>query len=104
IRLLHQDGSGGNLANYTYTYDLASRVTSEVLNGVTTSYSYDVTDQLTNDGTTAFSYDLTGNRTMAGYQTGTGNQLTNDGLWTYTYNQEGCLTKKSKGALAETWV
>jgi hypothetical protein len=29
------------LANYTYTYHLASRLTTEVLNGTTTTYQYD---------------------------------------------------------------
>jgi RHS repeat-associated protein len=40
---------------------------------------------------------------MTGYATGAGNQLTNDGTYTYTYDNEGNLTKKSKGAAAETW-
>src|SRR5262249_55488008 len=37
-------------------------------------------------------------------QTGPGNRLTNDGTWTYTYDDAGNLTKKSKGASAETWT
>jgi RHS repeat-associated protein len=41
---------------------------------------------------------------MTGYKTGTGNQLQNDGTYTYTYDQEGNLTKKSKGANADTWT
>jgi RHS repeat-associated protein len=41
---------------------------------------------------------------MAGYTTGTANELTNDGTWTYTYDAVGNLTKKSKGASAETWT
>jgi RHS repeat-associated protein len=102
--LQHLNGSSSNLANYTYTYDLASRVTSETLNGTTTSYSYDATDQLTNDTTTTYSYDGTGNRTMTGYQTGTGNQLLNDGTWAYTFDSEGNEIKKSKGSSAETWT
>jgi RHS repeat-associated protein len=102
--LQHLNGSSSNLANYTYTYDLASRVTSETLNGTTTSYSYDSTNQLTNDSTTTYSYDGTGNRTMTGYQTGTGNQLLNDGTWAYTFDSEGNEIKKSKGANAETWT
>jgi hypothetical protein len=59
---------------------------------------------LTNDSTATYTYDGTGNRTMSGYQTGTGNQLLNDGTWTYTYDGEGALVKKSKGANAETWT
>src|SRR6266852_4285500 len=100
----HQNGSSTVLANYTYTYDAASRVTAEKLNGTATSYSYDNTSQLTNDGTNAYSYDANGNRTMTGYTIGTGNQLTNDGVYTYTYDKEANLTKKSKGATAETWT
>src|SRR5262249_13107114 len=38
------------------------------------------------------------------YQTGSANRMTNDGTYTYTYNDEGNLTKKSKGALDETWT
>src|SRR5262245_44009529 len=47
---------------------------------------------------------MTPNRTMTGYATGAGNRLTNDGVYTYTYDDEGNLTKKSKGASAETWT
>jgi hypothetical protein len=51
-----------------------------------------------------FEYDANGNRTMSGYATGTGNRMTNDGVYTYTYDDEGNVTKKSKGASAETWT
>jgi YD repeat-containing protein len=102
--LQHQNSSGGNLLNFTYTYDPASRVTTEVLNGSTTTYSYDATNQLTNDSVATYSYDANGNRTMTGYSTGPGNQLLNDGTWAYTYDAEGNETKKSKGANAETWT
>jgi RHS repeat-associated protein len=99
------NATGGSIANYTYTYDLASRLQCEQLNGgATKTYTYDAANELTNDGTNTYSYDLNGNRTMTGYTTGPGNQLTNDGVWTYTYDAEGNLTKKSKGANAETWT
>jgi RHS repeat-associated protein len=101
---LQNGGAAGMVSNFTYSYDLASRVTSETRNGSTVSYSYDAVNQLTNDGTTAFSYDLNGNRTMTGYQTGTANQMTNDGVYTYTFDAEGNVTKKSKGASADTWT
>ena len=53
------------------TYDLASRITSETLNGARpTSYAYDVIDELTSDAVNSYSYDLNGNRTMSGYATG----------------------------------
>jgi RHS repeat-associated protein len=99
----HAGKTGTNLANYTYVYDLASRITSETDNASNTTYTYDATSELTGAGGTLYTYDLNGNRTMAGYTTGTNNQLMNDGTWTYTYDNEGNLTKKSKGASAETW-
>jgi RHS repeat-associated protein len=100
----HAGKTGTILANYTYTYDLASRMTSKQDNGTSTAYGYDATSQLTSAGASAYSYDANGNRTMVGYSTGTNNQLLNDGTWTYTYDAEGNMTKKSKGVAAETWV
>jgi RHS repeat-associated protein len=102
--LQHLNGSGGSLANYTYTYDLASRVTTEVLNGTTTTYQYDAANELTNDTAHSYNYDLNGNRNSSGYATGPGNEMTNDGTWTYSYDNEGNLIKKSKGTNAETWT
>jgi RHS repeat-associated protein len=101
--LQHKDGSSNLLANYTYTYDSAGRLSTEVLNGSTTTYQYDAANQLTSDTANSYGYDLNGNRNTTGYTTGTGNELTNDGTFTYTYDNEGNLTKKSKGASAETW-
>ena len=49
-----------------------------------------------------YTYDSGGNRTMAGYQTGTNNQTTNDGTFTYSYDAVGNLTQKSKGSGLET--
>jgi YD repeat-containing protein len=73
------------------------------LNGSTTTYQYDAANELTSDTANSYGYDLNGNRNTTGYTTGTGNELTNDGTFTYTYDSEGNLTKKSKGASAETW-
>jgi RHS repeat-associated protein len=101
--LQHKNASNTVLANYTYTYDLASRVQTTTTNGATVTYTYDAVNELTGDGTNSYSYDLNGNRTMTGYTTGAGNRLTSDGTWTYTYDDEGNLIKKSKGASAETW-
>jgi len=67
----------------------------------TDTYAYDATSQLTSDGN-AYSYDANGNRTLAGYQTGTANRLTNDGTWTYTYDDAGNVIAKSKGPGLET--
>jgi RHS repeat-associated protein len=102
--LQHTDSAGNNIGSYVYNYDPGNRLTSETDNGTTTSYQYDADSQLTQAGTATYGYDANGNRTNTGYTTGAGNQLTNDGTWTYTYDNEGNLTKKSKGASAETWT
>jgi RHS repeat-associated protein len=94
---------GHTFETITYTYDAASRLSTEVRNGTTTTYQYDATNELTNDTANSYSYDLAGNRTMTGYTTGSANELTNDGMWTYSYDNNGNMTKKSKGASAETW-
>jgi RHS repeat-associated protein len=54
------------------------------------------------DGSTTYSYDPNGNRTMAGYSTGSDNRLTFDGTYTYTYNAEGDLTQKV--STTATWT
>jgi RHS repeat-associated protein len=103
----HQDlnGGGTNIANYTYAYDGAGRITSEKLNGASPiTYTYDNTGQLTNDGTTAYTYDAAGNRTMAGYATGTGNQITGQGAWSYGYDLNGNRTTKTQGPSFDTWT
>jgi hypothetical protein len=64
--------AGTVLANYTYVYDAADRLEAKVENGTGTSYSYDTASQLTQDGAATFGFDATGNRTNAGYATGTG--------------------------------
>jgi RHS repeat-associated protein len=99
-----KDGSSTALATYAYGYDAADRLTSKTERGATTTYAYDTADQLTQDGATTLSYDAGGNRNMSGYATGAGNRTTSDGVWTYTYDAEGNLTKKSKGAAADTWT
>src|SRR5262245_28604411 len=38
------------------------------------------------------------------YTVGSGNRITGDGAWSYTYDDEGNMTKKSKGASLETWT
>ena len=99
----HANGSSTNLANYTYAYDNASRLTQETDNGTSVTYGYDADSELTNAGSTLYAYDQNGNRTMTGYTTGTGNELTNDGTWTYTYDKNGSMTEKSMGASSTTW-
>jgi RHS repeat-associated protein len=100
----HQDGSGNTLANYTYAYDLASRLASKTENGTSTTYGYDATNELTSAGSTTYGYDLAGNRNGNGYTTTAGNEMTNDGAWTYSYDAEGNVIQKSSGgANGDTW-
>src|SRR5439155_7890173 len=99
-----KDGSGSILGNYTYTYDLASRATSEIIDGTTTNFGYDGVDQLTSAGATNYGYDLAGNRNTAGYTVGADNRMTSDGVYSYSYDAEGNRTKKTLGANAETWT
>ena len=80
------------LASYTYGFDAANQLTSYSGPDGALNYSYDANGQLTGvTGSRAesFSYDTNGNRTMAGYTTGTGNELTSDGTYNYTYDNEG---------------
>ena len=101
--ILHDNASNATLSYYAYNYDAADRVTSQNWKtGSTTgaeTYTYDAASQLLTDatasGTSTYTYDANGNRTIAGYQTGTGNELTNDGTWTYTYDQAGNMTQKA---------
>jgi RHS repeat-associated protein len=95
----HTNSTGGNIANYTYGYDAAGNVQSEVRNGTTTTYSYDADNQLTNGA--VFTYDAAGNRNMTGYATGTGNEMTNDGVYTYTYDANG--NEKTKSNSTDSW-
>jgi RHS repeat-associated protein len=104
VNIQHQNASGGILANFTYTYDLESRLYTETDNGMTVTFSYDTINQLTGDGTRSYTYDLNGNRTLSGYQTGTGNQLTSDGVWNFTYDNEGNLIKAVRIAGGLTWT
>jgi uncharacterized protein RhaS with RHS repeats len=64
--LQQQNGTGGVLADYQYSYDGADRLVSQNANGTVTGYRYDAADQLTSAGGTAYSYDANCNRTMTG--------------------------------------
>jgi RHS repeat-associated protein len=101
--ITHKDSTAATISYYNYAYDNANRVTLQTGTGATGTYSYDADSQVLNDGNTTYSYDSNGNRTMAGYQTGTNNQTTNDGTFTYSYDAVGNLTQKSKGSGLETW-
>ena len=110
--ITNKNASAATLSYYDYTYDSASRVSTQTWQSQTTTgallsgaytYSYDATNQLLSDGTATYSYDANGNPAAAGYQTGTGNEITTDGTWTYTYDAAGDVVEKSKGAGLETW-
>jgi RHS repeat-associated protein len=108
--ITNKNGSGATLSYYNPSYDTANRITTETWssgasNG-TLTYTYDAASQLISDGATTFSYDLNGNRTMAGYQTATGNRLSTDGTWTYTYDAAGNEIQKTQGSgsSAVTWT
>jgi RHS repeat-associated protein len=99
-QLSHQKGAS-TIASYGFTYDAANRITQSSGTDGVQDYSYDDTNQLTAvDHTTiadeAYSYDANGNRTNAGYGTGTNNQLLSDGTHNYTYDGEGNRTKRTE--------
>jgi RHS repeat-associated protein len=89
------------LASYGLVYDAANRITKSSGTDGTQDYIYDSTNQLTGaDHTTqadeAYSYDANGNRTNAGYGTGTNNQLLTDGTYDYIYDGEGNRTRRTE--------
>ncbi len=92
------------LASYTYGYNAGGELTSVQDNqGDSLTYGYDSVGELTSaTGTLAgssysasYSYDPNGNRTMPGYETGTGNELLSDGTYSYTYDNEGNTTSQT---------
>ncbi len=92
-RIQHEK-NGTPVNDFALTYDAASRITAHSSLDGTASFSYDATNQVTAADFSAqldesYSYDLTGNRTNAGYRTGTNNQLQSDGRFDYEYDKEG---------------
>ncbi len=103
--LQHYNGAGSVLANYTYAYDKAGRLTTQTDNGGTPiTYTYDAANQLTADSSNTHTYDANGNRTDTGYVTSTGNEVTNAPSWTYTYDAEGNLSSKTNGSVTWTYA
>ncbi len=100
--LTHRDAAGVVVADYSYLYDLAGRLTNKTENGVATPYDYDAAGQLILDGDNNFTYDATGNRTMPGYGTSTGNRITADGEWSFGYDNAGRVTSRTK--TGEVWA
>jgi YD repeat-containing protein len=88
------------LADTSFTYDRANRLTRLVsLDGIV-DYTYDDRDQLTSadfnyQSDESYTYDANGNRTNAGYFTITNNRLASDGAYNYEYDAEGNRTKKT---------
>jgi RHS repeat-associated protein len=98
-RLSHRNTST-TYADYQWAYDAANRITQFISPDGTSNYSYDSRDQLTNtdhsyQSDEAYGYDANGNRTNAGYQTGSNNQLLSDGTYTYAYDNEGNRTRRT---------
>ncbi len=98
----HTYGPANDLTtlNYTWTYDIASRIdTMTSLDGSST-FTLDATNQLTAadhsyQDDESYDYDDNGNRESVdgvSYTTGTCNQLTSDGVYTYQYDAEGNRT------------
>ena len=103
----HQNAGGGSLAFYRFGYDAAGRIQQTVDIDGTTDFTYDKTSQLTGAdraGTVrdeSYAYDANGNRTNAGYSTGTDNRLNSDGVFTYTYDFEGNLKTRTRIGTSE---
>jgi RHS repeat-associated protein len=94
------------LASFTYSYNAASQVTSYTGPEGTLNYTYDKIGELTSVSgaeQATYSYGANGNRTMAGYSTGTGNELTSDGQFTYTYDKNGNVLTKTD-ASGNVWT
>ncbi|MCX7386418.1 MAG: hypothetical protein NTX48_07100, partial [Planctomycetales bacterium] len=97
----HKNASGGNLSNYTWTFDNDRRITNFTNIDGYSNYTYDSNDQVTvvdhsyqTDET--YTYDANGNRTNTGYTTSTNNRLTSDGTYNYTYDDEGNRISRTK--------
>ncbi len=112
--ITYPTGRGQNttiaLATYTYSYDNANRVTTEVDAEGTYTYTYDNANELTNvdeNGTQvgSYSYDLNGNRTGTGYSTTVMNETaTSPGPTTYTYDNAGNMITSKTGSTTTTYM
>jgi len=103
IGLIDTNGTGTTLASYSWTFDLASNITSMTSVDGTTNYSLDNTNQLTGAfnsnaalANESYTYDANGNRTENGYTTGPNNELLSDGTYTYAYDNDGNLILRTK--------
>jgi RHS repeat-associated protein len=105
--ITHKNSStGATLASYALSYDAAGQLVREVSSADgTLDFTYDPRGQLTGVSgwrSEAYTFDAVGNRTLAGYQTGTNNQLLSDGSFNYAYDAEGNLLSKTEIATGTT--
>ena len=97
----HKNATGGNLANYTWTFDADRRITNFTNPDGSSAFSYDTNDQVTvvdhsYQTDESYTYSANGNRTNTGYTTSTNNQVTSDGTYNYTYDDEGNRISRTK--------
>jgi RHS repeat-associated protein len=102
-------GSTTPLATYTYGYDNASRVTTQVNADGTYTYTYDNANELTaayKNGTQveSYSYDSNGNRTGTGYSTTVMNETATSPGTTYTYDNAGNMITSKTGSTTTTYT
>jgi RHS repeat-associated protein len=104
LEIQHQNGAGGVLDDFQYTYDKGDRLASENDSGTVTNYGYDYANQLTSAGSKNYTLDANGNRTMTGYSTGVQNEMLSDGTWNYTYDAEGNVLTKTNMTGGDVWT
>ncbi|MCD4824350.1 MAG: hypothetical protein K8S55_07070 [Phycisphaerae bacterium] len=105
---LHADSSQ-SIAEYTFAYDAAGRMTQMTSPDGSSDYTLDDIGQLTgtdhdHQADENYTYDANGNRTNDGYSTGQNNRMLSDGTYNYTYDDEGnrlCQTEIATGAVRE---
>ena len=112
LSVLHQAGAN-TLDGASYTYDSAGNRTSKsnYLNGVTSSYGYDLIYQLTQvtqggSTTESYTYDPVGNRLSSvgvpNYSYNSSNELTSSSNGSYTYDNNGNTLTDAQGR-SFTW-
>jgi RHS repeat-associated protein len=104
LEVQHQNGTGGVLDDFQYTYDKGDRLISENDSGTVTNYGYDYANQLTSAGGKSYGWDANGNRNTSGYTTGTQNEMLSDGTWNYTYDAAGNVLTKTNIAGGDVWT
>jgi RHS repeat-associated protein len=98
-QIQHANATGTTLSSFAFTYDSGSRIKKiQNADGTFVNYDYASNNELKAADYSpvarvdeAYTYDANGNRTNAGYVTGSNNQLSADGKYAYTYDDEGNL-------------